>query len=222
MTNHEPQIVPNEPPTLHELEAMPTEQQPLGTLIDGTELFLKKAFDDSPELGATLLFKAYYQALCTHAVRYVYSKEVAEDLVCDVFYSFWNTKAYQTISSSYRAYLFRSVRNRAFNYLAYELKKNDSIDIAIHHEAASSDLPQQMMQFEELYHQIDSIVETLPKQCQRIFLMNRFEGKKPKEIAQDLQISVRTVETHIQKALNTLKSKLKSSFIISLLLVFCS
>lgn len=211
MTNQKPQIELSEHTQLNELSSTPQgvlREEPLGALIDGSELFIKKAFETNPELGAELLFKTYYQALCTHTVRYVYSKEVAEDLVCDVFYTFWNNQSYKNVTTSYRAYLFRSVRNRAFNYLSNELKRNDSIETASNYEASSSDLPQQMMQFEELYHQIDAIVESLPAQCRRVFLMNRFEGKKPKEIAEDLKISIRTVETHIQKALNTLKNKL--------------
>ncbi|WP_026993929.1 RNA polymerase sigma-70 factor [Flectobacillus major] len=187
--------------------------KPLGMLVDGSELFIKKAFDTDPHKGCELLFKRYYQALCTHAVRYVYSREIAEDLVGDIFFNFWNTKAYLSVTTSYRAYLFRAVRNRAYNYIAYELKQSDSIDLATQQEGQLSDLPEQIMQYEELYTQIDTIVASLPKQCQKVFLMNRFEGKKSREIAEDLQISVRTVETHIQKALNTLKSGLKDSFL---------
>src|SRR5438128_495491 len=81
-----------------------------------SELFIRKTFEINPQKGCELLFRLYYPSMCTHALRFVYSKEIAEDLVADVFYSFWNTKAFLGITQSYRSYLFRSVRNRAYNY----------------------------------------------------------------------------------------------------------
>lgn len=186
-----------------------------------TELFVRKAFDENPQKGCELLFRLYYRPLCTHAVRYVYSKEIAEDLVADVFYTFWNTQAFRSVKFSYRSYLFRSVRNRAYNYLMNELKKTDSLESATQHETSPSDRPEPIMHFEELYHKIDELVATLPPQCQKVFLLNRFEGKKSREIADELKLSVRTVEGHIAKALSTLRCGLKNQWISpGLLLVF--
>ena len=183
-----------------------------GLTLD-SELFIRKTFDSDPKKGCELLFRLYYKPLCTHAVRFVYSREIAEDLVADIFYNFWNTQAFSQIEHSYRAYLFRSVRNRAYNYLMNELKKNDSLDTVLQLESASSDAPERMMQFEELYRKVDELVATLPPQCQKVFIMNRFEGKKNREIADELQLSIRTVETHIGKALAVLRNGLKHIWI---------
>lgn len=180
---------------------------------DYSEYFVKQTFDTDPQKGCELLFRHYFRALCTHAVRYVYSRQIAEDLVSDVFYTFWNTQAYKSVTTSFRAYLFRSVRNRAYNYLAHELNRSDSLDKASDQESDWSDWPEQMMQFEELSQKIDALVASLPPQCQKIFLMNRFEGKKNKDIADDLHISIRTVESHLQKAIQTLRSGLKDALL---------
>ena len=67
-----------------------------------TEFFTRLSFQESPKKGCELLFRRYHQALCSHAVRYVYSKETAEDIVSEVFCKFWKTKAYENMSSSYR------------------------------------------------------------------------------------------------------------------------
>ena len=94
-----------------------TEKSPLH--LDD-EIFIKQAFKSSPEEGCELLFRRYHRALCSHAVRYVYSKEVAEDIVSDVFCKFWKNQSYESVTSSYRFYLFRSVRNEAYSYLCSE------------------------------------------------------------------------------------------------------
>src|SRR5215217_7779291 len=151
----------------------------------------------------------YYRSLCTHAVRYVYSREIAEDLVADVFYTFWNTKAYLSVNHSFRSFLFRSVRNRSYNYLMNEMKKDDPLESAQEHQAPFSDSPETIMQFEELTQKVENLIATLPPQCRKIFLMNRFEGKKSREIGEELQLSRRTVEVHIAKALTTLRDGLK-------------
>ena len=187
------------------------------------EIFIRSAFEDNPKKGCELLFRMYYRSLCTHAVRYVYSKEIAEDLVADVFYTFWNTRAFLSVKHSFRSFLFRSVRNRSYNYLMNEMKKTDSLDSATEYETPFSDRPEPMMQFEELNHKVEELIATLPPQCQKIFLMNRFEGKKCREIAEELQLSVRTVEVHVAKALATLRSGLKDQWMsTTILLSLCS
>ena len=190
-----------------------TTDRPDDETLPDTELFIRRAFDTNPQKGCELLFRIYYRPMCTHAVRFVYSKEIAEDLVADVFYTFWNTRAYTSVNRSFRAFLFRSVRNRAYNYLANEFKKSDSLDSAAQQETALSNGPEAMMRYNELYHKVDELVASLPPQCRNAFIMNRFEGKRAKEIAQEMQLSVRTVEVHIAKALAALRDGLRNQWL---------
>ncbi|GAB3988512.1 RNA polymerase sigma-70 factor [Spirosoma daeguense] len=187
-----------------------------------TELFIRRTFDESPQKGCELLFRRYHQALCSHAVRYVYSKETAEDLVSDVFCKFWKTRAYASITSSYRYYLFRSVRNEAYNYLRLEFQKLDDIESAEVREASPSQRPDQLLQFEEVAHKLEDLVESLPPQCRKVFLMSRFEGKKYQDIAQELGLSIKTVEVHIVKALSIVRKGLKDHWLITLLAIYHS
>ncbi len=192
--------------------------RPDNETLPDTELFIRRAFDTDPQKGCELLFRLYYKPMCTHAVRFVYSKEIAEDLVADVFYTFWNTQAYMSVNRSFRAFLFRSVRNRAYNYLANEFRKSDSLDSAAQQETALSNGPESMMRYNELYQKVDELVAALPPQCRNVFILNRFEGKRAKDIAQDMQLSVRTVEVHIARALATLRDGLRNQwFIIGLI-----
>ncbi len=193
------------------------EPEPMGQreeeAMPDTELFIRRAFDMDPQKGCELLFRLYYKPMCTHAVRFVYSKEIAEDLVADVFYTFWNTQAYTSVNRSFRAFLFRSVRNRAYNYLANEFKKSDSLDAVEQLETSPSNGPESMMRYNELYQKVDELVAALPPQCRNAFILNRFEGKRAKEIAQEMQLSVRTVEVHIAKALAILRDGLRNQWL---------
>jgi RNA polymerase sigma-70 factor (family 1) len=196
-------------------------EQNRGQLAD-SELFIKKIFETDPQKGCELLFRMYYRALCTHAVRFVYSKEVAEDIVSEIFYNFWNTKAWMTVNTSYRAYLFRSVRNRSYNYLSNDLRKSDPLSNAQQQEATDHDSPERLMQVEDLLKTINCLISELPPQCQKVFIMNRFEGRKSREIAMELNLSPRTVETHIFKALSVLKNGLKNQWLWAFVIFFCA
>jgi RNA polymerase sigma-70 factor (family 1) len=188
---------------------------------DDAELLIRKTFDSDPRKGCELLFRLYYRALCTHAARFVYSREVAEDIVSEVFYAFWSMHAYRSVTTSYRAYLFRSVRNRSYNYLSNDLRKSDPLTAAGQPEVPESDSPERILQLDELLTSLNQLIASLPPQCQKVFVMNRFEGRRSREIAEELQLSPRTVETHIFKALSVLKSGLKNQWPwMALLLIF--
>ncbi|OIN56127.1 RNA polymerase sigma-70 factor [Arsenicibacter rosenii] len=202
------QLADNRLPDIHE---------PL--MFNDTELFIRKAFEENPQKGCELLFRRYHQALCSHAVRFVYSKETAEDIVSEVFCKFWKTRAYQTVTSSYRYYLFRSVRNEAYNYLRLEFQQLDTLDSADVRESACSQRPDQMLQFEEVFHKLEDLVESLSPQCRKVFLLNRFEGKKYQEVANELGISIKTVEVHIVKALSIVRKGLKDHWLTLLLVI---
>jgi RNA polymerase sigma-70 factor (family 1) len=176
-----------------------------------SEIFIRQAFRDDPRKGYELLFRRYYRPLCSHTVRYVYSKEVAEDIVGDIFLIFWKNQIHEQITTSFRSYLYASVRNRAYNYLQWEFKKSADIDTIPESFLTHSieETPQTMLQFDELFHKIERSIAMLSPQCQRVFLMSRFENKKNKEIAAELSIALKTVEAHIKKALEQMRKSLE-------------
>jgi RNA polymerase sigma-70 factor (family 1) len=188
------------------------------TLVD-SEIFIRKTFESDVAQGCKLLFQLYYKALCNHAVRIVYSREVGEDIVADVFCRFWDHKAYHQINRSYRAYLLTATRNSCFNYLKRSHYKDLPIESAQDLETSASNLPERIMQYADLNQRIESLVSSLPPQCQKIFIMNRFEGKMAKEIAQNLNLSTRTIEVQIAKALTVIKLGLKDYWLELFILV---
>lgn len=187
---------------------------------DDEELFLRKVFQVNPKHGMDILFRTYYAPLCSHAIRFVYSRQIAEDLVSEVFFQFFKSQAYESINTSYISYLFRSVRNEAFTYLKREFGKTtvfDGMNENIH--SSSLDQPDMEVHFNHLFHKISETVAELPPQCRKVFLMSRFENKKYNEIAAELHISPKTVEVHVSKALNYLRQHLKSEWLSILLLL---
>lgn len=165
------------------------------------EYFIRQAFKANPLTGYELLFRQYYGSLCSHAARFVYTREVAEDLVSEVFYIFWKNKAYQQINTSFRAYLFASVRYKALNYLKWEFFKEDHSELQEDDELCGTPEPDQILEYDELYMYIEKIADALPPQCRKVFLLNRFEGKSYPEIAKTMGVSVKAIEGHMSKAL---------------------
>lgn len=173
-----------------------------------TELFIRHAFAADPRYGIELLYRHYFQPLCSHAVRVLYSKAIAEDLVSEVFYQFYVSNNFQDIKTSYRAYLYKTVRNRALNYIRDECKHAQDMEHCAGFADADCQQPDALAEYEELYQRLEAGINGLPTQRRRIFLMHRFENKKYAEIAQELQLSPRTVEVQIRKASHFLRNLL--------------
>jgi len=187
-------------------------------IID-SEILIRKNFETDREKGYELLFKRYYQPLCSHAVRFVYSKEVAEDLVMEVFSQFWQKNLHLGIQSSYRAYLFTTVRHASYAYLRSEFGREKPVEFPLETFAVNGpDTPQQLLQFHELYLKIEEVIRSASPQSQKVFVMSRFEGKKNPVIAEELNLSTKTVEGHITKVLSLLRLSLRNYGMLSMLL----
>ena len=177
------------------------------------EQYIKSTISENSEKGFELLFKRYHTVLCNHATRYVWSKDIAQDIVSDVFFNLWKNQEFLSINTTYRAYLFGAVRNGCHNYLTRELSRKASLD-EIENFDSKLLRPDQIVHFDELQTKIESIIAALPPQCKRVFLLNRLEGKKYSEIATELDLSIKTVEMHISKALSVLRTALKDEWLM--------
>ncbi len=167
------------------------------------------------------VFKLYYQPLVVFATKLVNDIDLARDFVQEVIVNFYEKRAEIEIHTSLKSHLYQSVRNRCFNHL-----KREQI-LRVHHTSIYTDnkdseqLFHDIMEETELENRINQIINTLPKQCQRIFEMSRFQGKSNQEIADELSISKRTVETQISNALKKMRQKLSSYMsMVSLLVIY--
>ena len=206
MTNTEGQSTP-QPPFL---PAHSPSNGASGTVVDN-ERFVRLAFAQSARQGFESLFRLYYAPLCSHALRFVYRQDVAEDILSAVFYQCWKTESYARIQHTYRAYLYAAVRHRAYNHLRDELTGHrspadpDALDPDALERITTGESPQTLIEYDELFQRIEKVIHELPPQCRRMFLMSRFENRKNGEIADELGLALKTVEAHLSRALLPLR-----------------
>ncbi|WP_064197918.1 MULTISPECIES: RNA polymerase sigma-70 factor [Emticicia] len=192
------------------------------TKVISEEYFIEKTFVESPQKGFELLFRKYYTNLCNHAIRFVYSKEMAEDIVAEVFTNFWQNKVYENIATSYRSYLYTSVRYRAYNTIKNEINRTTNLEnneFDFQYSDSSVVLqPDEILHFHELTKKLETSIQNLPQQSRKAFQLNRLEGKKYTEVALEMQITVSAVERLISRALAKIRQELKSEWILSAVL----
>lgn len=166
------------------------------------------------------LFKDWYVRLCIYAESIVRDRDMAEDLVQNVFCMLWEKREGIDIRESLKSYLYRSVYNSALNSLKHEKVKLAFFELIRKHGVKDENNIEYYFDEEsqkELMNEINGAIESLPEQCREIFMLSRFSGKKSMEIALMLDISVRTVEAQLYRAMKRLRedlSHLKNSEIL--------
>lgn len=183
------------------------------------EVFLQKIFQNDARQGCETLFKRYYTNLCSHATRFVYSKEIAEDIVAEVFANFWQNRVYEKINTSYRAYLYKAVRYRSYNYIKFELNQTETLQPSYTLSDIPALQPDEILQFNDLAQKLDRTIQDLPPQCRKAFQLNRLEGKKYAQVAEELNITVSAVERLISRALAKLRTELKEDWLMVILIL---
>jgi len=153
------------------------------------------------------LFADYYRPLSIFALKYVSDLEIAKEIVQVFFVHLFESRKTIVISNSLESYLYQSVRNRCLNHIR-KMKTHKHHEDQYHLEQESYETMEEKIQVIELEHAIFKIIASLPPQCQKIFKLSRVNGLSNSEIAGQLGISKRTVETQISNALKALRNKL--------------
>lgn len=185
--------------------------------ISDPEIFqcIKKGDEDA----FSRLFDGYYTSLCFFAAKFLNDLDLARSLVQQLFVDLWLNREKVEIKQSVKSYLFQSVKNRCIDHL-----RKEKINIGI--TAPAYDLNQipfrDLVEEAELNDRINTSINKLPEKCREIFLLCRFEGLKYAEIAQKLNISVKTVEMQMGIALKKLRDSLSDYQMINLLVFIFS
>lgn len=155
-----------------------------------------------------LVFNLYKNALINYASRFLDEREEAEEVVQDVFVKFWDKCEELVPESSVKSYLYRSVHNTCLNHLKHQKVKDSYRQHVINHLDRTSEIKLVEEDPEKIRKEILAEIENLPPRCSEIFKLSRLEGLKYQEIADHLEISVKTVEVQVGKALRVLREKL--------------
>lgn len=164
------------------------------------------------------LFREYFPPLMAFARKILVDEDDAREVVHQVFVTIWEKRQEIDLSQSLKSYLFTSVHNRSLNVIR-DRKKFSSVEVP---DVAGEWDVSSVIESMELEEKIMEVIGSLPEKCREVFELNRFEGLKYSEIADKLEISVKTVENQMSKALKILREKLMKYMSIVLWLIMQS
>ncbi len=150
------------------------------------------------------LFKSLFKPLCGFSMKYIGDLEEAKGVVQDVFMAVWMKFEELPLDMNMRSYLYTAVRNKSLNHIRDNRKQVMLESVPEQKSADGNDL----LEARELACEIELAINALPERCRQVFEMSRFEEMKYFEIAQKMNISVKTVEAQMSKALRLLREHL--------------
>lgn len=174
------------------------------------------------------IYLSYFSKMKYFAKEYVISEEDAENIVQDVFVELWENKEMLNMHMNLIAYLFTTIKNKCLNHLrhklvvqetASKLQEEYTISLLMNLDSLEA-FDNNLFSDQDIEKIISRALDTLSEKCRTIFIMSKIEGKKQKEIAQELNISINTIETQMGIAYKKLRIELKDYFPI-LLFILC-
>ena len=151
------------------------------------------------------VFTTHYNSLCNYAFTFVKDKDASEDIVQELFMKIWESRRELIMEDSVRYYLFTAVRNNSISYI----RKQKNTEEWNGEEIPDEVTPEKEGRSEEYRWLLQKGIDRLPPKCKEIFLLSRFSNMTYKQIAASLNISVKTVENQLGKALKSLRVFLK-------------
>lgn len=170
------------------------------------------------EKGLKLIFDQYYKYLLVTASNYVSDTEKAKDIVQDVFFELWKKRDQLNIQNL-KSYLRRATINRSLNHIKSDKRFQWGDEAMDSQREDTSITADQTLEINDLQDVINLAIESLPERCQLIFKMSRIEQLTHKEIAQKLDISPKTIENQMTKALKTIRNAVRQYGINPILLL---
>lgn len=163
-----------------------------------------------PEKGMEMLFHHYHSRLCQYAYSYLKDIHAARDVVQELMMDIWNSRDKISIHSNLEAYLKKSLYFKIIRKKKYSIHHSDIED---HPGVSAEDYAQ--IELKELKELVDKSILDLPKRARQCFLMSRDEDMTYQEIADALNLSPKTVDHHISKALKLLRAAIKKCFLFA-------
>ena len=165
------------------------------------------------ELSYTKLVEKYWQKVLQHALSFVKSYPVAEELTQDIFIQIWEKRNKLSEVNSFENYLFIVSRNLIISHIRKKLTETDSLKDQKLQELFFK--PDEEYEFQELVKILNEGAALLQEPRRSIFLLSRMEGKDTEYISKELGLATRTVRWHLLQALNFLRNHLHNHYILS-------
>jgi RNA polymerase sigma-70 factor (ECF subfamily) len=179
------------------------------------ERVLLERLKESDPTAFSTIFKVYYSDLVMFATNFTKDLDISEEIVQNVFVRFWEDREIITINTSLKSFLLRTVQNRSIDWLRHlKIRDKYSADVLENSLLYENDVENYVFT-SELEHQIEKALSQFPEEISNAFRLNRYDGLKYHEIAEKMNVSVRTIEVRIGKALHMLREHLKD-FMITL------
>lgn len=173
-------------------------------IIEDIELMARLQSGD--EFALKLIYDKYWDKLFLSAFNMLQDQQACEDIIQDIFINLWNKRMQIEIRVSLKAYLFASTRYEVYRQVRLGNVRESIFDHV--HERLETPSEYGNIEYKELLSQINSIVDKLSSKCKAVYKLSREEQLSHKEIANQLDISTKTVENHLNKALRQLRTSL--------------
>lgn len=178
------------------------------------------ASNSQGEIAFEALFRQHFKHLYAYACSMLKDEVMAEEMVQNVFCKLWEKGTTLQIQQSVTAYLYRAVYHECLNYIRHLKVRAAHQSYTKHHMTAVTESSSSRIALHQLQEKLAAAMEKLPEKCRVVFQLSRFEELRYQEIADRLQISVKTVENQMGKALRIMRSELVEFLPILLILFF--
>lgn len=173
-----------------------------------TEINLIHQINTGNELVFEKVFKQYFKTLQNYAYTILNDLDVAEEMVQNVFLKIWEKREKLPQDANIGSYLYKSVYHESLNWLRHEKVKLSHQQHTFYSMKDETDNAADRIKMKQLEEHLQKALNDLPQQCRTIFQMSRFDEMRYREIANELGISIKTVENQMGKALRLMRLKL--------------
>jgi RNA polymerase sigma-70 factor (ECF subfamily) len=163
------------------------------------------------------VFKTHFKALHAYAFTIIKDEAAAEEIVQNIFLKLWERSENLSIAGSVSSYLYRAVYNESLNHIKHQKVRTAYGQHLSFSMKDASDNAAKRVSLKELEARLATALNELPEQCRTIFQLSRFEELRYREIAEQLQISTKTVENQMGKALKILRVKLADLLVVTIM-----
>ena len=167
-----------------------------------------------------ILYKKYSKRLYLFGYSILKSQEETENLIQDVFLNLWEKRNDVERDASVKYYLFSIAYNSAITLIRKKTRESEFINYLKSLPEINEEPTNLKIEFNDLTNKLEEIIQELPQRQKQVYLLHRVKGLKYSEIGEQLKISTNSIETHMSRALKTIRAKLEYYDLFSALFLF--